>query len=266
MLVIGARSTPELRLAETTRFLYEHVRELPSRPLDRLDVLLLGDGLPPAAGYRVMMLLREYTRELRIIVSGSVGPGESLACVAADELVLHPMATLTTALASAPGRGSGVTSLVADLLSDNRERSETSRAILRQADPERVGSSIHTHEWTRHAIVQLAKSRVVPPSLDTEEALLRMLTCTVQETSEPLSRRETRGSGGWNVTNPTPEFERLLFDLHTLYERPLGLLEAPERSPARAVLESEAVLHILSNTDESPEDVRWRRHFDAAVH
>ncbi|MFT6396250.1 MAG: hypothetical protein ACJAYU_000993 [Bradymonadia bacterium] len=258
-------------MGECVRYLYEHFRELHERPVDRIDLFLVGGGLSAEVGSRVAALCREYARELTVVVTGSVGPGETVTSVAADTLLMHPMATLTTALSagdrSKPGGNSpGLNSLVTHLIDRGQAADPAYGAMLQRTDAAAVGDAIHRVEWVRHQLEQLAQARLHPPDKAALAVLVDTLTKRVQRVGEPVDRRSARLLEALPVQIPTPDLESLAFDLHIAYEGALELLLRSDSAP-RAVIESVHTLHTLGRADEAGEVVeQWVRHFDAPVH
>ena len=268
VFVVGTRREAALRMGECVRYLYEHFRELHDRPVDRIDLLLVGDGLSPEVGSRVAALCREYARELTVIITGSVGPGETLSSVAADTVLMHPMATLTTALP--PGDHSqtstGLNSLVTHLIDRGNAADPAYGAMLQRTDAAAVGDAIHRVEWVRHQLEQLAKSRLSPPEDEALALLVDTLTKRVQRVGEPIDRRSARVLEALPVQIPTPDLESLAFDLHIAYEGALDLLTESAVAP-RAVIESVHSLHTLGRVERDGSSVEeWVRHFDSPVH
>lgn len=269
-IVLATRPDAGLRMGECVRYLYEHFRELPQRPLDRIDLLLVGSGLSAEVGARIAALLREYARELTVVVTGSVGPGETLASIAADVILMHPMATLTTALQGAADSptSTGLHSLVAHLLEKGDAADPAYGPMLQRTDAAAVGDAIHRVEWVNHQIRQLAALRLSPPGGEAIEQLADTLTRRVQRADEPIDRRMARSLGALPVQMPNPDVESLSFELHIAYEMLLELLTPHCRSAPRALIESTASLHelVVAETDGAEPAARWTRHFDAPVH
>lgn len=275
VFVVGTRPEAALNMGECVRYLYEHFRDLPERPVDRIDLFLVGGGLSAEVGSRIAALCREYARELTVVVTGSVGPGETLTSVAADTLLMHPMATLTTALPagdpvhSSLNSGSnspGLNSIVTHLIDRGQAADPAYGAMLQRTDAAAVGDAIHRVEWIRHQLEQLALSRLRPPDQAALTALVDTLTKRVQRVGEPVDRRSARLMEALPVQIPTPDLETLAFDLHIAYEGVLELL-APSQSAPRAVIESVRTLHTLGSLQADGEPVeQWVRHFDAPVH
>lgn len=270
-VVLATRPDAGLRMGECVRYLYEHFRELPQRPLDRIDLVLIGSGLTPEIGARVAALLREYARELTVVVTGSVGPGETLASIAADVVLMHPMATLTTALPSSgeSGESTGLNSLVAHLLAKGDAADPAYGPMLQRTDAALVGDAIHRVEWVEHQIRQLASGRLAPPKPAALAELVQTLTRRVQRAGEPVDRRAARALAALPVQIPNPDIEAAAFDLHIAYESLLGLLQPDAPHVPRALIESTASLHSLLRVDgdeTAGAHAQWQRHFDAPVH
>lgn len=268
-VVLATRADAPVKMGESVRYVYEHLRDLPQRPLNRLDFVLVGAGLSPEVGARTVSLLREYARELRVVVTGAVGPGETLAAMGADAVIMHPMATLTTALPQPAGgpESAGLDGIVAHLLSGPNPDQSTYDAVLRRSDAASVGAAIHRVEWVRHQLQHLAGSRLTPPEPAEVAALIDLLTRRVQRAGEPVDRRTARSSKAIPVVLPTPDMEALIFDLHVTYESALDLLSPAPLGPT-AILESTGPLHTLDRVETADGRVvmQWLQHHQEAVH
>lgn len=67
---------------------------LPPKPVDKIDLFLHsngGDGIVP---WRLMTLLREYAKEVDVLVPSHAFSAATLACLGADKIVMHPMGML----------------------------------------------------------------------------------------------------------------------------------------------------------------------------
>jgi len=267
LLVIASRRGAPIRMGETLRYVWEHVREWPERPLDRLDLMLVGDGLPSPVAARLVALLREYARELTVVIAGMTGAGETLAAFGADEVLLHPMATLTTVLPRPDDDAeTGVRALVTDLLDQSGDLDPGHRTLLQRADPGVVGDALHRVRWVRDSVAHLCSLRLRPPSDVAIDAAIEVLTRRVQRDDEPLDRRRARQIEALPVTNMTPDIERVAFDLHAAHETALGLLDPGTPPPLRAAIESETTLHELAEPGDGQTPARWMRHHDQPLH
>lgn len=267
LLVLASRRGAPIRMAETLRYAWEHVREWPERPVDRVDVMLVGDGLPSPVAARLASLLREYARELTVVVTGMSGSGETLAAFAADQVLMHPMATLTTILPRPDGAGeTGVRALVTDLLDAQGDLDAGRRSLLRHADPAVVGDAVHRLRWVRDTLEHLCSLRVRPPSEADVEAAFDVLTRRVQRDDEPLDRRRARQLAALPVAHMTPDIEHLAFDLHGAHESALGLLDPGAPPDLRAAIESEHTLHLLAASADDQTPARWVRHHERPLH
>ena len=219
-MVVASRRGAPVRMGETLRYVWEHVREWPERPLDHLDLMLVGDGLPSPVAARLVALLREYARELTVVIAGMSGAGETLAAFGADEVLLHPMATLTTVLPRPDDAGeAGLRALVTDLLDDRDDLEDGHRSLLQRADPAVVGDALHRVRWVRDTVSHLCTLRLRPPTTEAVDTALEVLTRRVQRDDEPLDRRRARQLDALSVAHMTPDIEGIAFDLHAFCAR-----------------------------------------------
>ena len=270
LVVVATRPDAVVPLGESIRYLYEHFREVPRRPLERLDVLLIGGGLASEVGARVASLLREYARELNFLLTGPVGAGETLCSLAGDSLIMHPMATLTTVLPRSGDEagGAGLDSLVSRIVMDAATENAPYRSLLAGASASALGDALHRLEWVRGQLRNVCASRLNPVDDAAVDELFEALTRQTGRVGEPIARRDARRLGAVPVEIPTPDDEHLAFDLHIAYEQVLDLLAPTSPAAPRAIIESTAMLHTLAPHTDGDDGVSytWQRHFDSAVH
>ncbi len=237
-LILSFTSGASTDAGATLRNLYEHFRELDIRPMPALDVVLVGDGLSPAVAARISALLREFARELRAVVVGVLGPGETMIALGCDRVSAHPMASLTTVLDAPVPRA------------ESRP--------LEQAADRRVGGMEARSDWTRQALRAALNARVSPPSAEHVDALIDHFTRVLRSRDQLISRRELRDMGPAFVEFMTPDLERVAFDV-------LSEVERAAESGSLALIESRQASHLLK-AEGVGGTVLWSRNFDSTVH
>ncbi|MCB9530711.1 MAG: hypothetical protein H6698_03585 [Myxococcales bacterium] len=259
-IAIASRPGAHAGLGDTVRSVYEHLRDLPRRPVDRIDVILVGAALPVRVAARTAALLREFGRELTVVAAGVLGPGESLAAVAADSLMLHPLASLSSVVDARGVTGDALRTLAHATTPDEAHALVLALVGSGRSPDDTVGSARHELAWTRHELARLATLRIVPPAAETTAALVAALTRDALSADDVLDRRACRSLGGLPVQHPTPDLESMAFDLVTAYEEHLHAPGGPA-----AVIESVDAAHAL--TQASGEALpRWERRHEEPVH
>lgn len=94
-LVTSLRPNATGQIADDqVRELYEHLSRLPERPIERLDLFLCSMGGSGTTPWRIVSLLREYTREFNVLIPFKAYSAATLIALGADEIVMHPCGEL----------------------------------------------------------------------------------------------------------------------------------------------------------------------------
>jgi hypothetical protein len=216
VLVVAAGRGVDLEAADLLRCVREHLRAMPSRPLDHLDLVVVGSGLSPEAAARLTALVREYARELCVLLGGTAGAGETLLAAGADAVWMQPAAALTSLLPAEPDRQ--VEGLCALLASAPAWEPETWRTLLSSADAATVGRAQHRFDRSRRLLEEQARSRLHPPDEEEVRALFTTLTRWVGGPGEFVSRWQARGIGALALLMPTHEDEEVAGELLRAYD------------------------------------------------
>ncbi|MBH23582.1 MAG: hypothetical protein CMH57_03765 [Myxococcales bacterium] len=265
----------------TTRHIFEHLRSLPGRPHNRVALVLfhgeqrprdpevMHEGLDHAL--RCMNLLREFTREVEVLVpSAAFGVGTFLA-IGADRLLMHPLGTLGR-IGAASGLASArhFLSLLREAGIDPQQIEHRGlERIVEDIGPARLGEARYAIERLHYGVRELVNGRARYRQEAQNEALFDALIDDACPLAHPLDRRRAKDLLALPVESMDGELETILWALFASYERALGLgaagVSASPDAPVRALIESSGMCHAY--LPESGEQVSgWMRITDGELH
>lgn len=79
---------------DAVRAFFDHVSNLPSRPVEKLDIFLCSNGGSGTVPWRLVSLFREYAKEFGVLIPYRAYSAATLLALGADEIVMHPFAEL----------------------------------------------------------------------------------------------------------------------------------------------------------------------------
>lgn len=79
---------------DAVRVMFDHLLALPSRPVPRLDLYLCSNGGSAVLPWRIVTLLREFAREVNVLVPYRAYSAATMIALGADQIVMHPFAEL----------------------------------------------------------------------------------------------------------------------------------------------------------------------------
>jgi hypothetical protein len=216
---------------------------LPAEKVAKLDLFLHsngGDGIVP---WRLMNLLREYAEQVDVLVPHHAFSAATLACLGADNIVMHPMGMLGPIdptvgdpygepdPQSGQPRGVSVEDVAAyiALVRDDvgiRHEDELVQAFSKLADkvhPLTLGNAKRGTAQARMLGEKLLRLR--DPSMEPHKigTLVEELTTKLYYHGHPIGRREASDDLGLHVANPPADVEDAMWALYLEYERELEM-------------------------------------------
>ncbi|MEO1269010.1 MAG: hypothetical protein AAFX99_12995 [Myxococcota bacterium] len=258
----------------TLRHIFEHLRALPGRPHNRVALVifhrplathphpgLMHEGLDHAL--RCMNLMREFTREVEVLVpSAAYGVGTFLA-IGADRLLMHPLGTLGR-IGAARGLSSArhFLALLREAGIDPQHIEHRGlEQMLADLRPEQLGQARYAIERLHHGVRDLVGGRARTRQEAQNEALFDALINEACPLAHPIDRRQAKDTLALPVESMVSELETILWALFASYERALGLgpsgVSASQDAPVRALIESSIMCH--AHLSEASEMSGWVR-------
>jgi hypothetical protein len=205
--------------------LYECLRGL--GPVKRLDVVLHTAGGDIDITRRIAHLLREHCDELRILVPDHAQSAGTLLCLAADELVLGPMAALGPVdahLTSTGERGAGPGRISAEEvrvlpdvarewfgLDEATARVQGFAAVNQRIFPTTLGAFYRADRNVRRIGAELLVYQLPSLNDDDRRSIVNRLVEGYDGHGHVITRREAQ-SLGLNVSFPAPDEEALMWE------------------------------------------------------
>jgi hypothetical protein len=232
--------------------IYRHLEALPTPPDEtKIDLLLSSNGGDGVVPWRLVTLIREFCAEFSILVPHRAFSAATLACLGADEVIMHPMGMLgptdpTVANDFNPPNPTNptmrlgisvedVASYIA-LVKDDvgiRHEDELVKALLQlasQVHPLALGNVKRHTLQSQMMGTKLLKLRngshhqLAPHDID---EIIRKLTSELFFHGHPINRREARDDIGLKfVVDATPAVAEKMWDLYSLYATENKLNEA----------------------------------------
>lgn len=232
---------------DATRRVYEHLRELfKGRASDEMPIDLFiqsngGDGTVP---WRLVTLIREYTKKFRVIVPYRAFSAATLTALGADEILMHPMAmlgptdaTITSQFNPKDAQNNfigisveDVTAYIALIKDDvgihhEDEIVQAFNMLPTQVHPLALGKVKRTLSQSRMMARKLLALHMDPRAEEHNiDEIVDNLTSKLFYHGHPINRVEAREHIGLNtVAFPNKRLERLIWNLYEDYEEEMML-------------------------------------------
>jgi hypothetical protein len=79
---------------DAVRVFFDHLRALPNRKVEKLDIFLCSNGGSGTVPWRLVSLFREFAKSFNVLIPYRAYSAASLLALGADEIVMHPFAEL----------------------------------------------------------------------------------------------------------------------------------------------------------------------------
>lgn len=221
--------------------MYRHLAAIPTPPADtKIDLFISSNGGDGVVPWKLVTLIREFCSEFTILVPHRAFSAATLACLGADEVIMHPMGmlgptdpTVTNEFnppnPNAPGQLLGISvedvaSYIA-LVKDDvgiRHEDELVQAfaiLASQVHPLALGNVKRHTLQSQMMGAKLLKSRWKNDIPDHEvEEIIRKLTSQLFFHGHPINRKEARDDIGLSfVKDATPAIRDQMWTLYELF-------------------------------------------------
>ena len=213
---------------DSLRMLYECLRKLGRT--DRLDLVLSTSGGSVTTSRQVVILLREYTQHLTILVPYRARSAGTLLCLGADELVLGPMAELgpidshVSSVGQTPSDAPEMISsedirvfrqMAEDWFGVNRDedRLQVLALIAQRVFPTSLSSFYRFDKLVRSIADELLSYQLPCADISTRQRIVDQLVAGYHAHDYVLSRTEAKELG-LRVGDMSPREEHLLWELN----------------------------------------------------
>jgi ClpP class serine protease len=79
---------------DAVRIFFDHLRFLPTHPVEKLDIFLSSNGGSGTVPWRLVSLFREYAKSFNVLIPYRAYSAATLLALGADEIVMHPFAEM----------------------------------------------------------------------------------------------------------------------------------------------------------------------------
>jgi membrane-bound ClpP family serine protease len=79
---------------DVVRIFFDHMLLLPERPVPKIDVFLSSNGGASTVPWRLVVLLREFAKEIGVLIPYRCYSAATLLALGANEIVMHPFAEM----------------------------------------------------------------------------------------------------------------------------------------------------------------------------
>ncbi len=230
-------NVPGVIAHEHVRVFFDHLRLLPKRPVDKLDIFLVSNGGDSVVPWRLVSLFREFTNSFNVLIPFRAYSAASLIALGADEIVMHPFGeigpidpTVTNAFnPKENGRPIGIS--VEDLkayihfvkntvgITHEDELVKTIEILANQVHPLALGNVERFVSQSRITATKILKTHMKDADHVVKETV-EMMGSKLYFHGHPINRKEAKEDVGLKVAqNVKPELEDLLWDLYLDFEK-----------------------------------------------
>jgi len=231
---------------DAPRVIFEHLKVLGDRS-GRIDLFLHSDGGDTTVPWRLVTLLREFCKELCVIVPHHAFSAATLTALGADKIIMHPMGMLgpTDPTVNGPFNPQNprnqnellginvedVTAFISLIREDAgvEHEEEFVQAFNRLTDkvhPLALGNVKRFLSQSRMMAKKLLSLHMLPTEQHTIDGIVDNLTSKLFFHGHPINRREARELGLTKVEDASTELEPLIWSLYEEYEKELSMNKA----------------------------------------
>lgn len=273
--ITSTRSNLEVQMAlDMIRKIYEHLSLIEEDRKGKIDIDLLlvsngGDGTVP---WRLVTLIREYSKKFSVLIPFRAFSAATLTALGADEIIMHPMGmlgptdpTVTNQFnptdPSNPKNRLGisvedVTAYISLIKEDagithEDELVQAFNKLADQVHPLALGNvkrSLAQSRMMAHKLLSLHMNKT--KELHEINEIVDNLTSKLYFHGHPINRKEAKEQIGLKtIINPSPEVERLMWELYLEYENEIKGDE-PFNPLMTFISENSSLIANQSNTIE----------------
>jgi hypothetical protein len=246
--VTSTRENQEIQIGDdAVRIIYDHLEANKESVANGIDLFIHSNGGSGTAPWRIVSLIRQYTKKLSVLVPHHAFSAATLLALGANEIVMHKMGCLGPIDPSvanifnpphpmAPGQPARISvedvtaffKLVKDDVGITHE-DELVKALTALTDkihPLALGNVQRSHHQSRLIARKLLKLHMPKESQEHEiESLIDSLKSNLFYHGHPINREEAKVDLKLKVVTPTANVELAMWNLYLEYERDLKLRE-----------------------------------------
>lgn len=243
--VTSTRSGHEIQMADDVlRLLFEHLESGKEAARKGIDLLIHSNGGSGTVPWRLVSLIREYTKNFAVLVPHKAFSAATLVALGADEILMHRMGCLGPIDPSVanifnpphpqiPGQPAPIS--VEDVtayfklikedvgITHEDELVQAFLALAEKVHPLALGNVQRHHNQSRLMASKLLRMHMPPDQEHEISQIVENLKSNLFFHGHPISRREARDDLKLKVKDPDPAVEELMWAVYEEYENDLSL-------------------------------------------
>jgi Serine dehydrogenase proteinase len=245
--ITSTRVGHEIQIADDAfRVIYDHLEAGRELAKNGVDLFIYSNGGSGTVPWRIVSLIRQYSKDLAVLVPSHAFSAATLMALGADKIVMHKMGCLgpidpsvtnvfNPAHPLAPGQFAPIS--VEDVtayfklvkedvgITHEDELVQTLTALTDKIHPLAIGNVQRHHNQSRLMARRLLKLHMKKSEEHDIEQLIDNLKSNLFYHGHPINRQEAKDDLNLKVETPTAEVELLMWDLFLEYEKVLKLKE-----------------------------------------
>jgi hypothetical protein len=223
---------------DQVRVIFDHLLNLPSRPVEKLDIFLVSNGGNGVIPWRLVSLFREFAKGFSVIIPYRAYSAATLLALGADEIVMHPFGELgpidpTVSNAFNPknqfGQPIGIS--VEDVkayisfikktgITHEDELVKTMEILATQVHPLALGNVERFVSQSRMMATKILRTHMDEKSGHMIDEIVENMTSKLFFHGHPINRKEAKDDLGLKVKmDLPPEVETAIWNLYLDYEK-----------------------------------------------
>jgi hypothetical protein len=244
--ITSTRQGHEIQIADDVlRLLYEHLEAGAEAAKKGVDLFLHSNGGSGTTPWRIVNLIREYTKNLAILVPDRAFSAATLIALGADEIIMHKMGCLGPIDPSVanifnppnphnPGQAAPISvedvtayfKLISEELgiTHDDELIQAIIALTEKVHPLALGNVQRSHNQARMMARKLLKLHM--PKENDEPEIMKIIDTLKSNLffhGHPINRKEAKGDLKLKVSNPPADLGILMRNLYVEYEKAMQL-------------------------------------------
>lgn len=245
--VTSTRPGHEIQIADDAfRIMYDHLEAGKELAKNGVDLFIYSNGGSGTVPWRIVSLIRQYAKDLAVLVPSHAFSAATLIALGADKIVMHKMGCLGPIDPSvtnifnppnplAPGQLAPIS--VEDVtaffklvkedvgITHEDELVQALTALTKKIHPLAIGNVQRHHNQSRLMARRLLKLHMKKTEEHDIEQLIDNLKSNLFYHGHPINRKEAKDELNLKTEEPTAEVESLMWELYLEYERDLKLKE-----------------------------------------
>lgn len=223
---------------DAVRVFFDHLMQLPSRPVDKLDIFLCSNGGDGTVPWRLVALFREYGTSFNVLIPYRAYSAASLIALGADEIVMHPFAELGPIDPSVsnefnpthPATGQPLAISVEDVtayvnfikttvgITHEDELVKAIEILAEKVHPLALGNVERFLTQSRMIARKILRTHMSEENSHTIDEIVENMASKLYFHGHPINRKEAKDELHLKVVKPEPNLEGAMWDLYREYE------------------------------------------------